>query len=157
MANIMVLKPKIRPFLIVIAALMILVAVLDMIVLAMYPGSYDVILVVGLALIALLGVAVLSLLYKRAYWTYEINDEDLVEKRGIVAFETEVMPYNKIQDISIERSFLGILFGMGDILIFTAGEADYEIAIIGCDISEINKAAEIIRNKMDEETLAKKE
>lgn len=150
MANIMVLKPKIRPYLLAIAALMILVAVVDLIVLAMYPDFYYEILIVGVALIALLGVGVLSLLYKRAYWTYELNDGDLVEKRGIVAFETEVMPYNKIQDISIERSFLGILFGMGDILIFTAGEADYEIAIVGCDIGEVNKAAEIIRSKMDE-------
>jgi membrane protein YdbS with pleckstrin-like domain len=157
MATLMVLKPKIRPFLIAIAALAVLVAVADFIVLAMFSQFYYEILVVGLAVIALLGVAVLSLLYKRAYWTYEINEGDIVEKRGIVAFETEVMPYNKIQDISIERSFLGILFGMGDILIFTAGEADYEIAIMGCDIGEVNKVAEIIRSKMDEEPQIKKE
>ena len=157
MANIMVLKPKIRPFLIAIAALMILVAVLDLIVLAMYPDFYYEILVVGLALIALLGVAILSMMYKRAYWTYEINDGDLVERRGIVGFETDVMPYDKIQDITIERSFLGILFGMGDILIFTAGEADYEIAIMGVDIGEVNKAVEIIRSKMDKEPPVKKE
>jgi membrane protein YdbS with pleckstrin-like domain len=150
MANIMVLKPKIRPFLIAIAALAVLVVILDLILTALFSQFYYEILVVGLAIIALLGVAALLQLYKKAYWTYEINDEDLVEKRGIVAFETEVMPYNKIQDISIERSFFGILFGMGDILIFTAGEADYEIAIIGVDIGEVNKAAEIIRSKMDE-------
>lgn len=150
MANIMVLKPKIMPYLIAIAALAVLVIVVDMILAAIFSKYYSDILVVGLALLALLGVGVLSLLYKRAYWTYEINDGDIVEKKGIVAFETEVMPYDKIQDISIERSFLGILFGMGDILIFTASEADYEIAIAEVDIGQVNKAVEIIRGKMDE-------
>jgi hypothetical protein len=150
MANIMVIKPKIRPYLIAIAALAVLVVILDIILAAIFSQFYSEIIVVGLAVLALLGVGVLSLLYKRAYWTYEINDGDIVERQGIVAFETEVMPYDKIQDISIERSFLGMLFGMGDILIFTASEADYEIAIAGADIGQVNKAVEIIRGKMDE-------
>lgn len=50
--------------------------------------------------------------------TYTLTDKRIIIKRGLLNKETITMPYSKVQDIDIAKSFLDRIMGVGDIVIY---------------------------------------
>ena len=151
MEVLMTLKPKIQPYVILIVAVAVLFVIAAVVLAAMYPDYGYVILIVGLLVVLLLAMLVMQQFYRRWYTTYEITEDDVISRFGVFAPDEDVIPVGEISNIKIDRSFLGIILGFGDIYLDTpSAKTDYEVCMKDIDSAELNKAVELIRSLIQE-------
>ena len=77
---------------------------------------------VGLAIVALVGRS----LWRFARWRVDrfvITSARVLTVAGIVNRQVSMLPLRKLTDMSYQRSSLGMLFGYGEFVIESAGEA----------------------------------
>jgi uncharacterized membrane protein YdbT with pleckstrin-like domain len=76
---------------------------------------------VGLAVVALLAFLARGLRARAD--EFVVTDRRVIHKLGIFAHETRQAPLAKVQDVTVDQTFLGRLLGYGDLSIETASEA----------------------------------
>jgi putative membrane protein len=81
------------------------------------PGT--ILFFVGLA--ALIGAAIALLGWWR--FRYTVGEDEIVIESGILNRQRRVIPYDRVQDVSIERRLLARLFGTAKVRIETGGSA----------------------------------
>jgi uncharacterized membrane protein YdbT with pleckstrin-like domain len=142
----MTLKPKVRPYIIVIGVFGVLIIITALALSAAFSEYSYPILLIGLLFVAVLALAITQQLYRRWYTTYEISESDVTVRFGVFAPDEHVVPLDEITDIGIDRSVFGIILGLGDINIDTASaEKGYEITMRDIDAAELKKAEELLR------------
>ena len=57
-----------------------------------------------------------------AWATVTVTDERVIIKRGVVVRTTQVIPLDRVQDVSTRQNLLGQLLGYGSLVIDTAGQ-----------------------------------
>ena len=62
---------------------------------------------------------------------YAMREKDMTYMHGYLVTKTVTLPYNRIQHIEIERSFLARKLGLSTLKIYSAGEAGGDLAIKG--------------------------
>jgi uncharacterized protein len=62
---------------------------------------------------------------------YALREQDIIFKRGFLFERTTVVPFNRIQHVSTERSFLDKTLKISTLQIFTAGGSGSDISIPG--------------------------
>ncbi len=141
------LKPKVKPYIIMICILAILVIISALSLSVAFPEYSYPILLVGLLAVAVLALAILQQFYRRVYTTYDISESDLISRFGVFAPDEHVIPIDEITDVHVDRSVFGIILGLGDINIDTpSAEKGYAISMKDIDAAELNKAVELLRN-----------
>jgi uncharacterized membrane protein YdbT with pleckstrin-like domain len=87
-------------------------------------GSYNFTLVLTIILIFLAVVIVLAFIYSRLaykFWKYEFTDEQLRIERGIIWKRYSNLPYQRIQNVDINRGIIARICGFSSVHIQTAG------------------------------------
>jgi uncharacterized membrane protein YdbT with pleckstrin-like domain len=149
MEILMRLKPKVRPYIVMIIVLAVLVIITALALAAAFSEYSYVILMVGLLILLLCALIIMQQLYRRWYTTYDITDTDVTSRFGVFAPDEHVVPIDEITDIDVDRSVFGIILGLGDINIDTpSAEKGYEITMRDIDAAELNKAVELLRSLM---------
>lgn len=62
---------------------------------------------------------------------YSLREKDIIFKRGFLFERTTVVPFNRIQHVSVERSFLDKMLNISTVKVFTAGGSGSDISIPG--------------------------
>lgn len=62
---------------------------------------------------------------------YGLREKDIIFQRGFLFEYTTVVPFNRIQHVSVERSFLDKLLNISTLKVFTAGGSGSDISIPG--------------------------
>ncbi len=62
---------------------------------------------------------------------YALREQDVIFKRGFLFEKTTIVPFNRIQHVSVERSFLDKLLNISTVKVFTAGGSGSDISIPG--------------------------
>jgi uncharacterized membrane protein YdbT with pleckstrin-like domain len=151
MDELLVLKPKIRPYVVMIGVLAILVVITTLALAAAFSEYGFVILLVGFLLVLLLVLAIIQQFYRRWYTTYTISESDVTWRLGVFAPDERVIPIDEIIDIDVDRSILGMIFGLGDICLDTPGaERGPEVVMKDIDAAELSKAVELMRSLIKE-------
>lgn len=75
----------------------------------------------GLLVVAVL--LFLGLLMRASADEFVVTDRRVIHKIGVFAHETRQCPLSKVQDITVDQSFLSRVLGYGDVFIETASEA----------------------------------
>jgi uncharacterized membrane protein YdbT with pleckstrin-like domain len=141
------LKPKVRPYIIMIVVLAILVIIAALALAAAFSEYSSAILLVGLLILLLCALMVMQQFYRRWYTTYDISESDVIFRLGVFAPDEHVVPIDEITNIHVDRSVFGIILGFGDINIDTASaEKGYEVSMRDIDAAELNKAVELLRS-----------
>lgn len=65
------------------------------------------------------------------YIAYGLRERDLIFKRGYLFRKTTVVPFNRVQHISVQRALLDKALGISTLKIFTAGGAGSDLEIPG--------------------------
>ena len=63
---------------------------------------------------------------------YAFREHDVIFRRGVIATNTIVIPYNRVQHVSLHEGFISRMLGLAKVEIFTAGggSSDIEIPVI---------------------------
>lgn len=79
------------------------------------------------SLFGAMSIIISCLQWKYAY--YVITTEELYRRRGILSKDTEQMRIGRIQNTDYNQSITERLLSYGDIMIYTAGSADYDFVL----------------------------
>ncbi|GEM_PF-2169117 len=111
------------------------------------PGIAPVILLVVLIIVSLPYFAWVELHYKA--FRYGLGQTEMRIRRGIVKTETYVVPYEKVQNINIERSPVEKLLGLATLRIETAGSNPGESDIVLPGVSDYRELVAAIFEKVE--------
>ena len=62
---------------------------------------------------------------------YALREQDIIFKRAFLFERTTVVPFNRIQHVSVERSFLDKMLNIATVKVFTAGGSGSDISVPG--------------------------
>lgn len=129
----------------ILAALVTVVAIAAS-MFANYGGAgVFVAIMVSLAIWAGLG---LQLLYRRYAVEYELTNQRLVHKRGILRRVTNRIETIDIDDVQVEQGFVERMFGVGTIKILSSDVSDPMLIIAGIDgVKEVGKMIDDARRQ----------
>lgn len=62
---------------------------------------------------------------------YALREQDVIFKRGFLFEKITVVPFNRIQHVSVERSFLDKMLNIATLKVYTAGGSGSDVSISG--------------------------
>jgi membrane protein YdbS with pleckstrin-like domain len=65
---------------------------------------------------------------------YAIREKDLIYKSGMISISTSIIPFTRIQHITLNEGIFSRMFQLGALHVFTAGGISGSITIPGLDI-----------------------
>lgn len=62
---------------------------------------------------------------------YRLRERDVIYRRGFIFEKVTVVPFNRIQHVSVERNFLDKILNLSTLKVFTAGGSGSDVNIPG--------------------------
>lgn len=82
---------------------------------------------------------------------YAFRNHDVIFRSGIIATNTMVIPYNRVQHVALHEGFLARFFGLAKIEIFTAGGVSSDIEIPGIAKEEAENIKQLLMGKIQKQ------
>jgi len=82
---------------------------------------------------------------------FAFRNHDVLYRNGIIATNTMVIPYNRIQHVALHEGIVSRLFGLAKIEIFTAGGNSSDIEIPGIAKEEAENIKQLLMGKIQKE------
>lgn len=103
--------------------------------------------------IFLLIVNVSFLLYRISFKkkAYAFRNHDVIYRSGLIATNTMVIPYNRVQHVALHEGFLSRYFGLAKVEIFTAGGTASDIEIPGIAKEEAENIKQLLMGKIQKQ------
>ena len=105
-------------------------------------------------MILVLVLIVLVLFFSRLAFVkkgFAFRQHDVLFRRGVIATNTIVIPYNRIQHVSLHEGIVSRFFGLAKIEIFTAGGSSSDIEIPGILKEEAENIKQLLMGKIQKE------
>ena len=103
--------------------------------------------------LVIFAVLLVSLFFRWLAWLrthYHIGDDDIRIERGIISRTTRSIPYDRIQDVSIEQKPLARLMGLGEVKFETGGGEGEDAKLSFVSVEEATRLRETIRARKAE-------
>jgi membrane protein YdbS with pleckstrin-like domain len=84
---------------------------------------------------------------------YAFRNHDVIYRSGIIATNTMIIPYNRVQHVALHEGFFSRMFGLAKIEIFTAGGNSGDIEIPGIKKEEAENIKQLIMGKIQKQLL----
>jgi uncharacterized protein len=82
---------------------------------------------------------------------FAFRNHDVLYRRGIIATNTIVIPYNRIQHVALHEGMISRFFGLAKIEIFTAGGDSSDIEIPGILKEQAENIKQLLMGKIQKE------
>ncbi|MCZ8230422.1 PH domain-containing protein [Flavobacterium sp.] len=82
---------------------------------------------------------------------FAFRNHDLLFRSGIIATNIHVVPYNRIQHVSINEGLISRFFGLVNLEIFTAGGASSDIEIPGIAKMQAENIKQLLMGKIQKQ------
>ena len=82
---------------------------------------------------------------------YAFRNHDVLFRHGIIATNTIIIPYNRIQHVALHEGLLARFFGLAEVQIFTAGGKDSDIMIPGIEKSQAEQIKQLLMGKIQKQ------
>lgn len=105
-------------------------------------------------MILVLVLIVLVLFFSRLAFVkkgFAFRQHDVLFRRGVISTNTIVIPYNRIQHVSLHEGIVSRFFGLAKIEIFTAGGSSSDIEIPGILKEEAENIKQLLMGKIQKE------
>ena len=79
----------------------------------------------------LFGLGSIFAILRYRVWRYEVREDSLFLKRGVVTRVTTVAPYVRIQHVDVRRGAIERAFGLATTVVYTAGSRGADVSIPG--------------------------
>ncbi len=79
---------------------------------------------------------------------YAFRNHDVIFRYGIIATNTMVVPYNRVQHVALHEGFISRFFGLATVEIFTAGGSSSDVEIPGIDKVEAENIKQLLMGKI---------
>lgn len=82
---------------------------------------------------------------------FAFRNHDVLFRQGIIATNTMVIPYNRIQHVALHEGLVSRMFGLAKIEIFTAGGNSSDIEIPGIQKDQAENIKQLLMGKIQKE------
>ncbi|MDR6844172.1 PH domain-containing protein [Flavobacterium granuli] len=82
---------------------------------------------------------------------FAFRNHDVLFRHGIIATNTLVIPYNRVQHVALHEGLLSRIFGLAKIEIFTAGGSSSDIEIPGIDKAQAENIKQLLMGKIQKQ------
>ncbi|WP_412476445.1 PH domain-containing protein [Flavobacterium sp. TBRC 19031] len=82
---------------------------------------------------------------------YAFRNHDVIFRSGIIATNTMVIPYNRVQHVALHEGWIARFFGLAKIEIFTAGGVSSDLEIPGIAKAEAEKIKQLLMGKIQKQ------
>ena len=93
----------------------------------------------------------LDLFYWKKAWTHSTRNHDVLFRNGIIATNTIVIPYNRVQHVALHEGLVSRYFGLATVQIYTAGGSSSDIEIPGIKKEEAENIKQLLMLKIQKE------
>lgn len=100
--------------------------------------------------IIIVAVLLISLFFRWLAWMrfcYHVGDHDIRVEKGILNRTARSIPYERIQDVSIEQKLLPRLMGLGEVKFETGGGDGDDAKLSFVNVEEANRLRELVRSR----------
>jgi membrane protein YdbS with pleckstrin-like domain len=112
-------------------------------------GYYTAEMFIGYLILLVISAAMSWVSYRNK--AYAFREHDVMFRYGIISTNTTVIPYNRVQHVSLHEGFVSRKLGLAKIQIFTAGSSTGDIAIPGIKVEQAIKIRELLAGKIQKE------
>ncbi len=106
-------------------------------------------IIIGTALIILLTFLFSYIGFRKK--GYAFRTHDVLFQHGVIATNTIIIPYNRVQHVALHEGALSRIFNLAEIQIFTAGGKDSDIMIPGIKKSDAENIKQLLMGKIHKE------
>ncbi|WP_281225050.1 PH domain-containing protein [Flavobacterium aquiphilum] len=82
---------------------------------------------------------------------FAFRNHDVLFRHGIIATNTLVIPYNRVQHVSLHEGLISRIFGLAKIEIFTAGGSSSDIMIPGIKKEQAENIKQLLMGKIQKQ------
>jgi membrane protein YdbS with pleckstrin-like domain len=82
---------------------------------------------------------------------YAFRTHDVLFKHGIIATNTIIIPYNRVQHVALHEGFISRYFGLAKIEVFTAGGSASDIEIPGIKKEQAENIKQLLMGKIQKQ------
>ena len=82
---------------------------------------------------------------------FAFRTHDLLYRYGIIATNTIVVPYNRVQHVALHEGFISRFFGLAKIEVFTAGGGSSDIQIPGIEMEQAENIKQLLMGKIQKQ------
>lgn len=83
--------------------------------------------------------------------SYAFRNHDVIYRSGIIATNTMVIPYNRVQHVALHEGLISRYFGLAKVEIFTAGGSSSDIEIPGIAKEEAENIKQLLMGKIQKQ------
>lgn len=96
----------------------------------------------------LLGIIALDIILRQKHYGYAIREQDIIFKKGYIFTKTTIVPFNRIQHLSVNQSLFDKLYKLSSLHIYTAGGNKSDISIPGLNPETAKDINEFLSKKI---------
>jgi uncharacterized protein len=82
---------------------------------------------------------------------FAFRNHDVLFKHGVIATNTIVIPYNRVQHVALHEGLISRYFGLAKIEIFTAGGVSSDIEIPGIEKQQAENIKQLLMGKIQKQ------
>ncbi|TDE53436.1 PH domain-containing protein [Flavobacterium sp. GT3P67] len=82
---------------------------------------------------------------------FAFRKHDVLFRHGIIAVNTVVIPYNRVQHVALHEGLVSRFFGLAKIEIFTAGGSSSDIEIPGIEKEQAENIKQLLMGKIQKQ------
>jgi len=109
--------------------------------------SSGIVLVIGIIVI----IVWPKLFYKS--WKFDIRENEIYLERGVLTRVYTVAPFKRIQHLDVEQSVMDRMFGLGKLVVYTAGTRGADLLIPGLPIQYAEDLRDSLKNLTNEDAV----
>ncbi|MEJ7558330.1 MAG: PH domain-containing protein [Pedobacter sp.] len=78
-----------------------------------------------------------------------VRERDIIYRSGILSATTTVIPFNRVQHVTLNEGIFSRMYHLGAIDVFTAGGATGNIKIYGLEINQAKSIRELLAKRLN--------
>ena len=82
---------------------------------------------------------------------YAFRTHDVLFRHGIIATNTIVIPYNRVQHVALHEGLVSRYFGLAKIEVFTAGGSSSDLEVPGIAIEQAENIKQLLMGKIQKQ------
>lgn len=82
---------------------------------------------------------------------FAFREHDVLYKSGVIAINTIVIPYNRVQHVALHEGLISRYLGLAKVEIFTAGGSSSDLEIPGIDKEQAENIKQLLMGKIQKQ------
>lgn len=79
---------------------------------------------------------------------FALRENDIIYKSGIISISTSIVPFARVQHITLDEGIFSRMYQLASLQILTAGGASGSITIAGIEVEEAQKIKDILTRQL---------